>query len=204
MFPSNGSYIRITFHSNSQNARPYRGFSAEIRQLPNSCFYPYHGIANGTQTYPTGGGQQVIHNVYGQRLYPTTRPPQVWIGGPPGYPGARPSSQNPGSKIPGQAYPPYIINSTNPWGQPPGSTIQQQQQPVFIQQQPIQSPGTFPQPVYPRTVANNTPIYLASYCDVYLGEINGELRSPGYPFGYPTNHSCIYTVKKYVFEFLNY
>ena len=170
--------------------------------------------------------------VYGQRLYPPARPlpppPQVWIGGPPGYPGARPEQQYPGPVVPGATptgtlFPPYMVNSS--WGGNPPSTQPQPLTPTFTFQQPQQPlpvqttvnwssgsssvgvPGVVVQQQYPvtqvvsgrsngSTSLNTGPVYLASYCDVFLGELSGELRSPGYPFGYPTNHSCIYTIRK--------
>ncbi|KAI2807434.1 hypothetical protein BLOT_005370 [Blomia tropicalis] len=222
MFPNNGSYIRITFHSDRQNNRPYRGFSAEIRQIPNSCFYPLNGLNNGTQ--------QVIHSGYGQRLYPPIRT----LGPYPPIPG----QSNPPYLIPGSTYTPGFINGSlypgngsvpyytkNGTGQfYPGSTFDQNgiraiypYNRTVNPQYPVNDPnfsrtgvnsfypngsivpsytGNRSGPFYPLNQTNISPIYLASYCDVYLSEVNGELRSPGYPFGYPPNHSCIYTIKK--------
>ncbi|UXI19623.1 zinc finger protein [Sarcoptes scabiei] len=48
----------------------------------------------------------------------------------------------------------------------------------------------------PNRMNNYTPIYLNSYCDIYLSDYRGEIKSPNYPFGYPANESCIYTIRK--------
>lgn len=155
-------------------------------------------------------------------LPPPPPPPQVWIGGPPGYPGARPEQQYPGGPVvvpgatpTGTLFPPYMVNSSwggNPSTQPltPTFTFQQPQQPLPVQTTVNWNSGSgvpgVVQQQYPVTQIvsgrsngsslNTGPVYLASYCDVFLGELSGELRSPGYPFGYPTNHSCIYTIRK--------
>lgn len=39
-------------------------------------------------------------------------------------------------------------------------------------------------------------IYLGSYCDIYIGEVIGDLRSPGYPYGYHSNQSCVYSIRR--------
>lgn len=146
--------------------------------------------------------------------YPPTNPP---------YDPSRPTfipAQNPLNPLIPQnpLYPPIINNSYpilpyNPTNYPPaiypnGSFVPQLPIPFspnvpFNPQYPVVINGSFPPqrpiglPAYPFSPAvNKTPVYLASYCDIYLGELNGELRSPGYPFGYPTNHTCIYTIKR--------
>ena len=46
-------------------------------------------------------------------------------------------------------------------------------------------------------VFHRQPIYLGSYCDIYIGEVVGDLRSPGYPYGYHSNQSCVYSIRRY-------
>ncbi|OTF84230.1 CUB domain containing protein, partial [Euroglyphus maynei] len=129
--------------------------------------YPvYHGPQQ--QPYPTSG----INTGYGQRLYPPQHP--IYNN--------RPSIQDPSTGV--------IYQNAD---KRPG---------IYTGGGDMKTPfdRNRPSSLYPHS--NNTsgravgPIYLASYCDVYLGEYQGEIRSPGYPFGYPVNHTCMYTVKK--------
>ena len=46
-------------------------------------------------------------------------------------------------------------------------------------------------------VFHRQPVYLGSYCDIYIGEVIGDLRSPGYPYGYHNNQSCHYSIRRY-------
>ncbi|CAG2110475.1 unnamed protein product [Medioppia subpectinata] len=45
-------------------------------------------------------------------------------------------------------------------------------------------------------VFHKQPVYLGSYCDIYIGEVIGDLRSPGYPYGYHNNQSCHYSIRR--------
>ncbi|CAG2170483.1 unnamed protein product [Oppiella nova] len=45
-------------------------------------------------------------------------------------------------------------------------------------------------------VFHRQPVYLGSYCDIYIGEVIGDLRSPGYPYGYHNNQSCHYSIRR--------
>jgi len=49
----------------------------------------------------------------------------------------------------------------------------------------------------PTTVYERQPIYLGSYCDIYIADVIGDLRSPGFPYGYANNHSCVYSIRRY-------
>ncbi len=49
----------------------------------------------------------------------------------------------------------------------------------------------------PNFVHERQPIYLGSYCDIFIGEVVGDLRSPGFPYGYANNHSCVYSIRRY-------
>lgn len=242
MFPNNGSYIRITFYSDGNNGRPYRGFNADIQQLPNSCFYPFNGIArignnnNNTNNYPYNNNgtlpqQQVIHSIYGQRIYPSTiitniTPPTPKFTGitAPNTPSVIYHYDNGTKNSPyPKAYPPYMVGTSTDYGvkiqsfnpqipyQPstisynPSYPLSPQAPNLSLQPQLVvgykgshpDGEGWPPKKYYNTSALSPSLVYLASYCDVFLGEMIGELRSPGYPFGYPINHSCIYTVKRY-------
>ncbi|XP_054153072.1 cubilin-like isoform X2 [Oppia nitens] len=45
-------------------------------------------------------------------------------------------------------------------------------------------------------VIHRQPVYLGSYCDIYIGEVIGDLRSPGFPYGYHSNQSCTYSIRR--------
>lgn len=199
-FPSNTTYIRITFRSDGKNDRTHRGFSAEIQQIPNSCF---------NQTLPLPGPLP-------PKPYPRVSPSQIPYPNP--YYFTR------------QKYPGFEQQHPIAFGQPSGHKYQSTGKntgygqrlyppihPPYFQRPNIDparptinyDPSKQPRdnggqkiPYLPDRPSNRSiPIYLASYCDVYIGDFHGEIRSPNYPFGYPTNHSCVYTIKKYFIFF---
>lgn len=262
-FPLNTTHIRLTFHSDSKNDRPYRGFSAEIQQIPGTCSYVnYSYTTDWNQQYPISG-KNPVYQPGRSGSYPSSQipintgssynpaygnkfPSTVGINhySPKPFSGTSGGSFYPSSPSPPQQQP-YPMNGQYPIntaGQYPGYHGQQQpyptsgintgygqrlyppQHPIYnnrpslqdssgvIYQNADKRPGfnsggsdmkipydqNRPSSIYPpHTNASKVgPIYLASYCDVYLGEYQGEIRSPGYPFGYPVNHTCMYTVKK--------
>lgn len=178
MFPNNGSYIHVTFRSDSKNPRPYRGFSAEVTQLPNTCYTTPFNNTPGDAKYPVQTPQQVP---FGQRLYPPTRG-LVY-----------PQAPLPDGRSLTPQYPQRPISDGR------GFSSQYPQQPI-PEGRGLSPPYSGQQPTYDNryspSLTNQSDVYLASYCDVFLGDSTGEIRSPGYPFGYPTNHSCVYTIKK--------
>nr|XP_046909258.1 uncharacterized protein LOC124490751 [Dermatophagoides farinae] len=265
-FPPNASHIRLTFHSDSKNNRPYRGFSAEIQQIPGSCSYVNHSYTTSwNPQYPFGSSKGPVYqpgSSSGGGSYPTSQIP-INIGSSSynpaygyKYPAIGGNHYSPQQPVPGTAgvsyYPqqqPYPMSGQYPMntaGQYPGYHGQQQpypttgintgygqrlyppQHPLYNNRPSIQDPSGViyqnadkipgsrpaiypgsgggdmkspydrnrPSSIYPHSNTTVGPIYLLSYCDVYLGEYQGEIRSPGYPFGYPVNHTCMYTIKK--------
>lgn len=69
--------------------------------------------------------------------------------------------------------------------------------PYVLSHIPTPVTGSVTAPESVPEVFHRQPIYLGSYCDIYIGEAMGDLRSPGYPYGYHSNQTCVYSIRRY-------